>query len=310
MPSPDPSTLSEAPREPAAAVADPLALLRLLRPKEWVKNGLVVAPAIFGERIFEPDALLRVGCAVLAFVLASAAGYVVNDLRDLEADRAHPVKRRRPLAAGAVTPRAARIAGALALLGAFALGSRLGLGFAGVLAAYLVLQLGYSVWLKHVVIVDVLVIGAFFILRVEGGALAAEVPASEWLLIATGVLAVFLALCKRRHELLLIGDDAGLHRAVLGQYDVRFLDAAISLTTSTALVTYLLYAMDAETVAKFGSRGMLAGAPFVLYGLLRYLHLAYSEGRGGQPAELAVTDPGVVAAVAGFLLVGGLVVYL
>jgi hypothetical protein len=126
---------------------------------------------------------------------------------------------------------------------------------------------------------------------------------------ATGLLAVFLGLCKRRHELVLLGGEAAEHREVLGQTGRRFLDAAISLTTSTTLIAYLLYAVDPHTVEKFGTRGMLAGAPFVFYGLLRYLHLVYSEGRGGSPTELVATDPGVLAAAFGFALACGLVIY-
>jgi hypothetical protein len=136
------------------------------------------------------------------------------------------------------------------------------------------------------------------------------VPASDWLLMATGLVAIFLGLCKRRHELLLLGDGARDHRATLGRYGSRFLDAAISLTTSTTLIAYLLYAVSPETVAKFGTRGMLAGAPFVFYGLLRYLHLVYTEGQGGSPAELVATDPGVLAAAIGFAIASALVIYL
>jgi 4-hydroxybenzoate polyprenyltransferase len=167
----------------------------------------------------------------------------------------------------------------------------------------------YSFWLKHVAIVDVIAIGTFYVLRVLAGSFAAAVPASDWLLMATGLVAIFLGLCKRRHELLLLGDGAADHRATLGRYGSRFLDAAISLTTSTTLITYLLYAVAPDTIAKFGVRGMLAGAPFVFYGLLRYLHLVYTEGRGGSPAELVATDPGVLAAAIGFAITCALVIY-
>ena len=141
----------------------------------------------------------------------------------------------------------------------------------------------YTFWLKRVAIVDVLAIGTFYVLRVLAGSFAVGVPASDWLLMATGLVAIFLGLCKRRHELLLLGECAADHRATLGRYGSRFLDAAISLTTSTTLIAYLLYAVSPETVAKFGSRGMLVGAPFVFYGLLRYLHLVYTDGQGGSP---------------------------
>jgi 4-hydroxybenzoate polyprenyltransferase len=285
------------------------ALVALLRPRDWVKNTLVLAPLLFGARLFDAEAVGRAVIAALAFCLAASAGYVWNDLADREADRQHPVKRDRPLAAGRVNVRAAAGLSAGLLLGSFALSAPLGWPVVACLASYLVLAAAYSLWLKHVAIVDVLGIGAFYILRVEVGSLAIDVPASDWLLMATGLLAVFLGLCKRRHELILLGEEAARHREVLRRMGSRFLDAAISLTTSTTLIAYLLYAVDEHTVAKFGSRGMLAGAPFVYYGLLRYLHLVYSEGHGGNPTELVATDPGVLAAAFGFALTCGIVVY-
>ena len=284
-------------------------LVELVRPKDWVKNALVAAPLVFGGRLLDGEALRSVGIAIVALSLAASAGYVANDLRDVEFDRLHPVKRRRPLASGAVRP---GVAWALALgLGGSALlvAATLGPGLLAMVGIYLVLALAYTWWIKELVILDVLAIGAFYVLRVEAGAVAAGIPASDWLLIATGLLAVFIGLSKRRHELVLLGSGAGDHRGVLGRYSERFLDPAISLTTSTTLITYLLYAMSPETVEKFGSRGMLAGGPFVLYGLLRYLHLVYSEGRGGSPTDLVITDPGVLVAALGFGIVCGFVVY-
>lgn len=286
------------------------ALVALLRPRDWVKNTLVLAPLLFGAKLTDAEAVGRALIAALAFCLAASAGYVWNDLADREADRRHPVKRTRPLAAGTVNVRSALLLSLGVLIGAFALALPLGPAVAACLASYLILAVTYSLWLKHVAILDVLGIGAFYILRVLIGSLAIEVPASDWLLMATGLLAVFLGLCKRRHELVLLGGEAAEHREVLGQTGRRFLDAAISLTTSTTLIAYLLYAVDEHTVEKFGSRGMLAGAPFVFYGLLRYLHLVYSEGRGGSPTELVATDPGVLAAAFGFALACGLVIYL
>jgi hypothetical protein len=286
------------------------ALVGLLRPRDWIKNGLVAAPLLFGGRLLEPEIFGRVMLAVLAFCLAASAGYVLNDLRDVASDRRHPVKQGRPLASGLVPERVAWLLVGLLGVGALACGAPLGRGFLLALAAYLILAPAYTLWLKHIVIVDVLAIGAFYVIRVLAGTEAAIVPPSDWLLVATALVAVFIGLCKRRHELLLLGGDAGEHRGVLGQYSERFLDPAISLTTSTTLVTYLIYAMWPETQAKFGSRGMLYGAPFVLYGLLRYLHLVYSREVGGSPSELVTTDPGVLAAVAGFGVVCALVVYL
>ena len=274
-----------------------------------MKNALVLAPLLFGAKLLEPGAVGRAVLAAFGFCLAASAGYVWNDLADRAADREHPVKRMRPLAAGRVSPRGALLLSLALVLGAFALVAPLGAGVTTCLSVYLALAVAYSLWLKHVAIVDVLGIGAFYILRVLVGSLAIDVPASDWLLMATGLLAIFLGLCKRRHELLLLGDEAARHREVLGLTNRRFLDSAISLTTSTTLIAYLLYAVDPHTVAKFGSRGMLAGTPFVFYGLLRYLHLVYSEGHGGNPTELVATDPGVLAAAVGFALACAAVIY-
>ena len=285
------------------------AFVALVRPRDWVKNTLVLAPLLFGAKLFEPGAVGRAALAALAYCLAASAGYVWNDLADREADRRHPAKRKRPLASGAVAPRPALLLSVVLAAGALLFAWPLPAGVVGCLAASLALMAAYSLWLKRVAIVDVFAIGAFYVLRVLAGSFAVGVAASDWLLMATGLVAVFLGLCKRRHELLLLGDAAAEHRAALGRYSGRFLDAAISLTTSTTLIAYLLYAVSPETVAKFGSRGMLASAPFVFYGLLRYLHLVYTEGRGGSPTELVATDPGVLAAAIGFAVACGLVIY-
>ena len=286
------------------------AFAALIRPRDWVKNALVLAPLLFGARLFEAEAVGHATLAALAYCLAASAGYVWNDFADREADRLHPAKRRRPLASGAIAPKHALALSAFLGGGALLLASSLPRGVLGCAAASLALMAAYSFWLKRVAIVDVLAIGTFYVLRVLAGSFAVGVPASDWLLMATGLVAIFLGLCKRRHELLLLGEGARDHRATLGRYGSRFLDAAISLTTSTTLIAYLLYAVAPETVAKFGTRGMLAGAPFVFYGLLRYLHLVYTEGQGGSPTELVATDPGVLAAAIGFAIASALVIYL
>jgi len=288
---------------------DARAFAALVRPRDWVKNALVLAPLLFGARLFDAGAVAHAALAALAYCLAASAGYVWNDFADREADRLHPAKRTRPLASGAVSAgQALLLSAALAAL-ALALAGALPRGVLACVVASLALMASYSFGLKRVAIVDVLAIGAFYVLRVLAGSAAVGVPASDWLLMATGLVAIFLGLCKRRHELLLLGEDAAGHRAALGRYGSRFLDAAISLTTSTTLIAYLLYAVSPETVAKFGTRGMLAGAPFVFYGLLRYLHLVYTEGRGGSPTELVATDPGVLAAAIGFAITSALVIY-
>ncbi len=285
------------------------AYVALVRPREWVKNTLVLAPLLFGAKLLEPAAVAQALLTALAYCLAASAGYIWNDFADRAADRRHPLKRLRPLASGAIAPPQALLLSAALGASALLLASRLVSGVLVCVAASLALMALYTFWLKRVAIVDVLALGAFYVLRVIAGSVAISVPASDWLLMATSLVAIFLGLCKRRHELLLLGDDAASHRATLGGYGSRFLDAAISLTTSTTLITYLLYAVAPETVAKFGPRGMLIGAPFVFYGLLRYLHLVYTEGRGGSPTELVATDRGVLAAAIGFAIASAFVIY-
>ncbi len=227
--------------------------LELLRPSQWIKNALVLAPLLFGGRLFEIGPLVASLVAFVAFCCAASAGYVWNDLRDVESDRAHPAKRLRPLAAGTVPEESARTLARALALSALALAWLVGSDVLAIVALYLGSTLAYSLWLRNVVILDVMAIGLLFVLRVEGGSLAAGVVPTDWLLVSTGLLAVFLGLCKRRHELLLLGPDAARHRGALADYGPQFLDASISLLTSTALITYLLYATSAETVARVGS---------------------------------------------------------
>ena len=200
--------------------------------------------------------------------------------------------------------------GRLLAASALFLGLLVGLPELGIVVAYLGVTSAYSLWLRGIVIVDVMCIGLLFVLRVEGGSVAAGVAPSDWLLVSTALLAVFLGVCKRRHELLLLGSGAASHREALRDYSPQFLDAAISLLTSTALVTYLLYATSEETVARVGSTAMLLGGPFVLYGLLRYLQLIYTRDVGGDPTDVLLSDPGVLAAVGAFGLVAFAVHYL
>lgn len=293
-------------------------LLALVRPTQWLKNGIVLAPVVFSGRLFDPGAEWAAAIAFASLSLAASAGYVWNDLRDAEADRRHPTKRQRPIASGRVPPQVAGgllVALAIAAVGLPLVAARLspplvsGFGLAGIVGAYLVVSVLYTLWWKHVAIVDVLAIGAFFILRVEAGAVACGIVASNWLLMATGLGAVFIGLGKRRHELLLLESGAGAHRAALGDYGERFLDAAISVATSATLVTYLLYATSDEVIHRVGPSGMLAGAPFVFYGLLRYLHLIYSRDLGGDPTELLASDRGILAAIAGFAAAAAWVIY-
>ena len=264
-------------------------LLRALRPQQWVKNLFVLAPAVFAHRIGEPAAQLASLLAFAAFCAAASAIYLINDVRDREADRNHPLKRHRPIAAGTLSP-ATALAVALALAAA-ALASTVALGrlYGAVLVAYIVISLLYSWRLKHLVIVDVMALALGYVLRVEAGAAAIGVAASSWLLLCTIFVALFLGFSKRRHELLLLTDRAADQRRVLTQYSPAFLDQMINVVTASTVLSYALYAVAEESVAKHG-RGLLYTVPFVLYGVFRYLFLVYQQPGRANPTEEVLTD--------------------
>ncbi len=282
-----------------------------LRPAQWVKNLFVFAPIFFSEYLFVPAAIWRSLMAFGCFCAVSSSTYLLNDLADCAQDRLHPEKRNRPLAAGLLQTRIAQVAVGgllgLALLGAAALSH----AFAVILAGYWGLNVLYSVRLKHVVIIDVFAIAAGYLLRVMGGAVVISVEMSAWLLICTTLLALFIALCKRRHEVVLLEEGAPHHRQVLTDYPMPFLDAMIGIITASAMVSYTLYTVNGEIVAKFGSPGLLLTVPFVLYGFFRYLYLVYHKEEGGDPTHSIVTDlPMMVnllfwAVTAGMMLYGG-----
>jgi len=274
------------------------ALLLTLRPEQWIKNLLVFAGVMFGGRLLDVSSLWAAITTFAVFCALSSAVYIFNDIADREADRQHPLKSSRPIAAGDLSPAAAAFAGAglagAALAVATILTPRLGL----VAAAYLVLLLLYSAALKHFVIVDVLVIAGGFVLRAVAGAVAVAVPISHWLLVCTTLLALFLALSKRRHELTLLGEGAVGHRRILEEYSPYLLDQMIAVVTASTLVAYTLYTTDAETAARLGTTRLGLTVPFVLYGIFRYLYLVHQKRGGGSPSTMLVTDRPLLACVA------------
>jgi 4-hydroxybenzoate polyprenyltransferase len=270
-----------------------LALLASLRPRQWVKNLFVFAGVIFSQQLLTP----RVWPAFAAFAIfcgLSGAIYLFNDVADVDKDRLHPSKRRRPVASGALPIGAAIAFGILLLAGCLAAAFRLSPAFGLVALSYGVLLTAYSVWLKHVVILDVLTVAAGFVLRAVAGAVAVDVEISGWLLICTILIALFLALGKRRHEYRSLSGDAAAHRPILAEYSEGFLDQMISVVTASTVTTYALYTMSSETVAKFHTRLLPLTLPFVLYGIFRYLYLLYRRDLGGSPSDLLVTDRGLL----------------
>jgi 4-hydroxybenzoate polyprenyltransferase len=260
-----------------------------LRPRQWVKNLFVFAGLIFSQNLFTPLFWPALG-AFAIFCGLSGAVYLVNDVADAEKDRLHPVKRRRPVASGALSvAAAAALGGALlvvSLIAAFALSGRFGL----VALAYAVLLTAYSIWLKHVVILDVLTVAVGFVLRAVGGAAAIDVEISGWLIICTILIALFLALGKRRHEYRTLKGGSAAHRPILAEYSESFLDQMVAVVTASTVTAYALYTMSPETVAKFHTRLLPLTLPFVLYGIFRYLYLLYRRELGGNPSDLMLSD--------------------
>jgi 4-hydroxybenzoate polyprenyltransferase len=254
-----------------------------------VKNLFVFAGLVFAQKLFTPLALVALA-AFAVFCALSGAVYLVNDVADRDKDRLHPTKRDRPIASGRLSVAAAVPAAALLVILALGASLRISWPFAAVAAAYAGLLILYSLWLKHLVIVDVLVVAAGFVLRAVGGAVAIDVEISGWLLICTILIALFLALGKRRHEYLALGAGAATHRPILAEYSAELLDQMIAVVTASTVTAYALYTMSPETVAKFHTQLLPATLPFVLYGIFRYLYLLYRRQLGGNPSELFLND--------------------
>ena len=265
-------------------------LLISLRVPHWVKNLFIFAALIFAQRLFVPEDLLKVLIAFILFSLVSSANYLINDIIDLPEDKEHPLKNRRPLASGKLPLWMAGTTIILLLGISIPFGFWLDKSFGWALSAYFLLGVSYSVFWKHLVILDVFAIAAGFILRVIAGGLVIHVFISGWLLLCTGLLSLFLGFSKRRHELILLGDAAPHHRKVLTEYSPYFLDQMISIVTAATLLTYILYTMNPVTIAKYGTDKLIVTMPFVLYGIFRYLYLVHQKKTGGSPAKLLLTD--------------------
>lgn len=291
-----------------------IGLLRTMRPHQWVKNGFVFAALLFdGQlRLGEWDMIGRTVIAFALFCAISSSVYIMNDLSDIVSDRQHPTKRRRPLPSGQLRPNVARVAFVVLSLGtlglAFALDQMWHTMLSWVVLAYFVLQIAYTYRLKHVVLLDVSVIAAGFVLRVAAGVAVIEVARfSPWLYVCTAFLALFLALGKRRHELILLGDNAGTHRAILEEYTIELVDKLITLVMTGALVAYSLYTFLADGLP--ADNHMMLTIPFVLYGILRWSYLIYGRGEGGAPDEMVLHDRQLQITLAGWLLTVIIVLY-
>lgn len=285
-------------------------LLVEMRPQEWVKNLLVFSGVIFSRSLFDLHDLWTSTLGFLIFCAASSGIYLFNDLCDIRSDRSHPIKCTRPLAAGELNINLARFAMvalfAAAALGSLALSSR----FALIIVLYLAMCVAYSLQLKNVVILDVILIASGFVLRAISGAVLIDVSISEWLIICTSMVALLVGFGKRRHELTLLRSAASTHRKNLSEYSLRFLDSIMAICAGAALITYALYTRADETVARVGSQWMLITIPFVVYGVFRYLFLIYQRDAGGDPVKMLFRDRPTVLNLLFWLIAASLVVYL
>ncbi len=287
-------------------------LLLTMRPKQWTKNLLFVFPAIiFDGKLFDSDAFLRVFASFALLCLISGAVYIINDLVDIESDRQHPRKRFRPLPSGTLPIPLARTAAVLFPLLGLALAWLLTPKLTLILLAYLILQLLYSFWLKHVVILDVMVITAGFVMRVAAGVVVIEVTQfSPWLYVCTGLLALFLAISKRRQELILLGDRADQVRRIYREYNLPLLDEMLRITTTSTLITYTVYTIETSAPILANTNLALVTVPFVMYGLFRYLYLIYVKGESSPPDEVLLKDRPLQLDILGFALTAVVILYL
>jgi 4-hydroxybenzoate polyprenyltransferase len=269
-------------------------LIRSMRPTQWVKNTVIFAGVIFARHFERADDLLRVLAAFVIFCALASAVYLFNDIRDRNTDRAHPQKRDRPIAAGRVSVPTAGITAVILFVAGVAAAWSLGVPFFTAAAAYVVLSTAYSIVLKHVAVLDVMIVASGFVIRAVAGAAAIPVAISPWLIVCTSLLALFLGFGKRRSELEALGGDATTHRAALAGYTLPLLDQLIAVTTASTVVAYALYTLAPDTHEKFGTNNLIWTLPFVMYGVFRYLYLIYGASKGGNPTRALLTDPPIL----------------
>jgi decaprenyl-phosphate phosphoribosyltransferase len=274
-------------------------LLKLLRPHHWIKSGFVAAPLFFTPHLLNLENLVAVVLGMAAWSGLASAIYIFNDWRDVEADRSHPIKKNRPLAAGTVSLAAARLSMLALVLLSLALALYLGTGFMSLLIIYGLLNLAYSMKLKHIAIVDVMCIALGFVLRVEAGATLIAIEPTPWLIILTGALALFLGFAKRRDDIVKqLGAD---HRRALHGYNRQLIDTILAITAGAAMVAYLLYTTDNDVMQRLGTPHLYATAPFVIFALLRYLQITMVEERSGSPTLIFLTDKPILLSGLGWL---------
>jgi len=281
-----------------------------MRPVQWVKNFLIFAGLIFSQNFFSPSLLTKSLFAFALFCGISSSVYILNDILDLKNDKLHPVKSKRPLASGELSVSSGLILslviGAISVVLSFLLQRNFGL----IVVIYFFLNLLYSLYLKRVVILDVMAVAAGFVLRAVAGAVVIQVTISSWLVVCTILLALFLGFSKRRHELILLENNAAGHRKILAEYSPYFLDQMIAVVTASTVVAYAFYTLSPQVMEKLGTKYMDLTIPFVLYGIFRYLYLIHQKKEGGRPTRMLLTDKPILINILLWLVAVFLILYL
>jgi 4-hydroxybenzoate polyprenyltransferase len=284
-------------------------LVSLLRPTQWSKNAVLFAALIFSKHLFKTGDLLVVTLGFVAFCALASGAYVMNDLRDCDRDREHPLKALRPLPSGRVRRGTAMVLAVGLVVVGLGGAAALNAGFGLLACLYFLLQVGYTFWLKEVVILDVMAIAAGFVIRAVAGGVMISVPVSPWLIICTFLLALFLGFSKRRHELILLETRATDHRASLKEYSPYFLDQMIAVVTASTVVAYAIYTVSPEVREKLGTDKLYLTIPFVLFGIFRYLYLVHQREEGGNPTQLLLSDQPLQAGVLLWILTAAVLLY-
>jgi 4-hydroxybenzoate polyprenyltransferase len=281
-----------------------------MRPRQWTKNLVVFAGIIFAKQLTDPILFLRSILAFILFCLVSGSIYLINDIADKEQDRQHPRKQTRPIASGQLLPGYAAFAATLILLVSIAVAFILSPLFGSGLLLYFLMMLAYTFYLKHIVILDIMIIAMGFVIRAYAGVVVhPNLTASKWLLMCAFFLALFLIISKRRHELILLEDKANGHRQVLLEYSAGFLDQMVAIVTSMTVFSYALYTISRETIEKFHTHSLILTFPFVLFGILRYLYLVYKRGEGGEPETILLQDKPLLITILLWLVIVISIIY-
>ncbi|MCP4188436.1 MAG: decaprenyl-phosphate phosphoribosyltransferase [Gammaproteobacteria bacterium] len=286
------------------------ALIGLMRPHQYVKNLFIFMPIFFVGKVTDPGLLTSSIIAFVAFSLAASAIYVINDYKDIEADREHPRKQHRPLASGAVSPKAAFLLMFVLVVSGLGIMATLSFTAVGILLGYIVLNLAYSFWLKHIALLDVTIISVGFVLRLFVGATVTTISLSMWIVIMTFLLALFMALAKRRDDVLIFNDTGKKMRQVIEGYNLQLIDSAMTIMAAVVIVAYILYTTSADSVQRLGSEYLYLTALFVILGIMRYLQITFVEQNSGSPTRIVLSDHFLQMTIAAWITAFGWIIYI